>query len=196
MKTNTFICNRQNYYGIYKHDHYIAIERENYGLTWQEANEFCQDEFGTHLASIHTTDEYNSINTMIIELEWDETLDKVWIGLTDMDELTSEGNYIWADGTLYDSNNANWASGEHIQAQDCVAIKLTGNNEWVDKVCSRVFKHFICNRDKTVFEYKDYIGINTHDDDTLSLSYTWDEAETYCQTHYGTNLASIHSSSQ
>ena len=199
VRVNTFICNRPNYYSTYKHDNYIAIEAENYGLNWEEANQFCQDEFDTQLASIHTTDEYNSINTMMIELGWDNDDDddlnyKVWIGLTDIE---NEKTYIWADGTIYDSNNANWASGQGKSSEDCVAMRLSeSNNEWHDYDCEKTFEHFLCNRDKTIFEYKDYIGINTHNNDILSLSYTWDEAETYCQTHYGTNLASIHSAWQ
>ena len=77
--------------------------------------------------------------------------------------IFTEGNYIWMDGTTYNSNN--------INNQDCGALVTYSSNRWADMPCDATYKVFICNRDKTIFEYNDYIGINTHNDDDSTLTH-------------------------
>ena len=70
--------NRPNFYNEHKLDNYIAMEAQNYELTWFEANEIHNIEFGSELASIHSTnksdlgwniDTYISI-TWILCMDW------------------------------------------------------------------------------------------------------------------------------
>ena len=196
IKSNLFVCNRPIVYDYYAYDDFIAVEAE-IGLSWLDAQLVCNDEFGSNLASIHSqVEQYDKIEEVTFEiLKWDENIEEgddteryAWIGAYDSDY---NNNWKWIDNTVW-GGWTNWYSSDPVSSNGeyCGLMNLEDNNKWFDGNCDNKHKRFLCNRAQTEFSYNDYIGINTHDDDN---SFTAIEADEYCQTHYGSHLASIHS---
>ena len=191
VASRAFVCNRANFYDVYEYENFIGVEAEIWSVTWDEANTFCSEEFGTTLASIHSSDEQEEIEHIMDSFGWDNNNYKPWIGFHD---TSSEGNFVWNDGTA--TTYTNWRSGEPNDwstGEDCTGVMGHRNYQWNDMPCDITFPSFICNRHKSVQQYNNFIGINTHSD---NKKYNWEEANNYCSTHYQTTLASIHSSNE
>uniref|UniRef100_M4B0E6 C-type lectin domain-containing protein n=1 Tax=Xiphophorus maculatus TaxID=8083 RepID=M4B0E6_XIPMA len=70
---------------------YIATK-----MTWADAELYCLST-DSNLASIHSLEEQNFVNSMI--KSFDPTQAFTWIGLTD---LHKEGSWMWSDGSKMD----------------------------------------------------------------------------------------------
>ena len=113
-------------------DNYIGSTEE---LNWTDSEAYCLSQFGTHLASIHSDDNFDDAATFV-EAEGRSH----WIGMSD---LATEGVYQWTDGS--NASYFQWDSSEPDEDldTDCVYMKLT-NGRWSDNSCSNV-RPFLCN---------------------------------------------------
>ena len=121
---------------------YHAIER-----VWPEAQQFCQDQFGTDLASVHSEQDQEIITTV-------SNGAKGWIGLHDIDQ---EGTFIWVDGTTFDYGSTLYIlpwrpdrPNDYQGGEDCVMIESQSefNNEWNDLRCTdySIPQPIFCNK--------------------------------------------------
>ena len=94
-----FICNKKPKLTYSSNGNYVMVEKT---LSFNEADEYCQLHFQTHLATIFTQND-------IVELEsLCPSQTDCMIGL-----IGYEGSFIWRDGNAYDSSIiTNWAPGE------------------------------------------------------------------------------------
>jgi len=81
---------------------------------------------GGHLASIADADDNEAV--VAAAYGW-----YVWIGLTDQDDSSTEGSFVWTDGTP--GAYTNWAAGEpnDYNNEDCAL--MTSEGSWVDIAC-------------------------------------------------------------
>ena len=134
---------------------YVGIY-DTRGVTWYEAEAYCNNAFGTNLASIHSSDDLalaraaavaDDIVTRGSEFPLISTATGggAWIGLND---LCSEGDFVWSDGSVVDFTQ--WDSGEPNNAgpEHCVEYflgSLASFSSWNDKECDVERSTFICN---------------------------------------------------
>ncbi|KAL1779413.1 asialoglycoprotein receptor 2 isoform X1 [Sigmodon hispidus] len=112
------------------------------GLTWAEADEYCQLE-NAHLLVINSWEEQKFIlkHTGLFH---------TWIGLTDRD-----GSWKWVDGTEYRNGYRNWAftqpdnwhGHERGGSEDCAEILSDGH--WNDNFCQQV-NRWACEKRRNV----------------------------------------------
>ncbi len=89
----------------------ICYKYINTYLNWTDARQTCQS-FGADLFSITSEAENTALSTIG---------PMSWLGYND---IVSEGNYVWADGTV--SNFTNWADGE--PSNGTYGIAINGDN--------------------------------------------------------------------
>ena len=75
------------------------------GKTWQEAEQYCIDEYGGHLATIHSTEDARALWSMCKS----NNNDYCWIGLRDYDGINQ-----WVKHNLKSSNGLNKIYFFHI----------------------------------------------------------------------------------
>ena len=131
-----FTNTESNYTSVYlKYDSY----------TFYQAKDYCMREYGTSLASVHSsTDETNLMNS-----RYDLSV-KILAGLNDIKsestrfDQTIASSWQWTDGTDYDYA-VNWNSGEPNQAgnEDCIEYFSTGLVN--DFPCINAREQFTCN---------------------------------------------------
>ena len=125
---------------IIKSDNFIYVR--NPTLKYANANRFCQQRFGTDLASVHSDDEMYEITCLVAN-------DVAYIGLDDKGNRGVEGTFTWIDGTSLDYTK--WAPGEPNQHggtnEDCTVTWEDGEY-WNDAPCSYE-QQFVCARPRT-----------------------------------------------
>ena len=183
-----FVCNRNPAYVTYEDDNgYIGINSPTFDLDWYDASEMCQTHFGD-LASINSQQDQINIVNVIDESFGDNNIEDnhVWIGLNDQ---LIEGSFAWSDSTQFSySNWGNNQPNDYNNGQDCVELRTDFSDQWNDQACDYQTSTFVCNQEHTTYESDSYIGVvSTYE------SFTWDEANNYCNDKYSTQLASIHS---
>eukprot|EP01084_Bolivina_argentea_P293141 504133_1 len=122
-----FVCNSCD--GVL--NKYILIQSD---LSWIDADNYCQTQYGTHLASIHSLDTGYDWNEIITQMNISE-IDSVWVGLHD---VNNNGNYTWSDGTFFDDTLSIF---ESLPNGQCVYIdggSINYNN------CNNDNRSFIC----------------------------------------------------
>ena len=136
-------CDNYRYIGVYDDTGYVS---------WQEALQYCQDEVGTQLASIHNdSDNAAALNAAqctganVSNVTSINGGDSIWIGLND---TQSEGTFGWVDGTSLDYSN--WAPGNPSASddnKDCVDYTAA---QWHDRTCNGTDTEkntvWVCNR--------------------------------------------------
>ncbi|CAM9984519.1 unnamed protein product, partial [Heterosigma akashiwo] len=135
-------------------------------LSRDDAQTTCEA-LGGMLASI----DFSDVDIGVLDLTGGTT---AWIGLNDE---STEGTYVWADGTSVDYTN--WNSGEPNDwgdSEDCV--EMTSSGGWNDQSCSTT-QASVCEIPTVLLEYSYY-------SDSLSR----DDAESACEAAGGM-LASI-----
>ena len=112
-------------------------------LSWHVALDFCQNRFGTSLASIHDSTQNNELILAINNAGITGVAQIVWIGLNDID---NENVFVFSDGTPFDFTSElisdNWNGNEH-----CVEVRAT-DGLWRDLACDGtpfVPVGFVCN---------------------------------------------------
>eukprot|EP01083_Nonionella_stella_P023903 66130_1 len=135
----------------------------NSDLNWQEADTYCMDHYNSHLATIHDDDSSQILQYLLGERT-------AWIGLND---INSEGTWVYADGTLChtedgncDSDYAYWYTGYPITGinYDCglmdnIYMLLSGP-------CS-ITRPFICNPPySSLFTIGSYVKLKARGCDT------------------------------
>ena len=137
---------------------YIGVYAPS-GINWYNALSYCQSEFGTSLASIHSENDQIAASDATyaatpFSVESESFL--AWIGLNDY--FDNDGTFSWSDGTSFNYNY--WGSGEPNSASGhCVTIQgltstrypLTNgvNGPWNDWSCSNTPYAFVCNSNVT-----------------------------------------------
>ena len=125
---------------------YIGV---NMSLNWSEAENYCLDTFGTHLATITSENENGKLRMARTEAGI-ATSSRLWFGFNDLD---SEGTWEWTDGT--DVSCTNWCPGkpnDGSSGQDCssmypsTSIQSSYNTTWDDNFCYNEYP-FVCNKD-------------------------------------------------
>ena len=133
-------------------------------------------EYGTELATILNERENTYVRTAATYAADIGEGESLWIGMNDIDD---EGNWdYWNDGT-YSGEFKNWYASDPDNAgtgQNCAAMYGVDTNEWIDSECESNY-YFVCNCHL-------YIAVD--------IKMNWTQANDYCQTQYGTNLAIIH----
>merc|ERR1719464_2001308 len=83
----------------------------NLARQWEVAEIYCQDIYGTNLASIHSQSQQDEATATC-----DDNV-KCWIGLNDRDV---EGIWKWSDGTAVDIEF--WSDEKRLAFQDCANL--------------------------------------------------------------------------
>jgi len=97
-------------------------------MSWQQAEEWCLANYGTHLASIHSEEESAEAN--------DICTSQCWLGGTCQNG--DHGDWVWTDSSAWDYTH--WAGGQPddywgaTSGDDCV--QQYGSGPWGDQKCS------------------------------------------------------------
>jgi len=99
-----------------------------------DGEQFCQDQFGSHLASIHNEAQNAEIHSIINGI--------AWVGSND---ISTEGTWVWTDNS--DNSYSNWYPGQpdNWRDGDCVNIGYLWTRRWDDDACS-LHHPFVCNQ--------------------------------------------------
>ena len=113
LKAHTFTKNNGFYISVYNN-------ATAYNYNWYESKDYCMINYGSSLASIHSSTDFTNLNNSRANAKWSG-----WIGLNDVKD---ESEWEWSDGTLYDYD-VNWAPTEpndqtyyNPDGQDCVHL--------------------------------------------------------------------------
>lgn len=118
------------------------------GLSWTEAEKYCEQIEGGHLLSIRTRKESRWVTERIRQIRQIIGFSKFWIGASDFGH---EGTFQWSDDTNNRPINfTSWATGEpsvhntNNLREDCVAIQADPEwGKWSDERCV-IATPFIC----------------------------------------------------
>ena len=180
-------------------------------VSWNQA-EACCVAWGGHLASIHSA----GVNSVLNDIRIRDRI--TWIGLND---IASEGNFVWTDGSSYDYSNFDTASGNPSNSrgnENCVHFFSQNYNglTWNDCDCDELgWNHptsYICQKSKLfvvycvkfnqkilcleIIPYLDKsrcdLTLNGKCYISVNAATNWQTAEDTC-VEWGGHLASIHS---
>ena len=160
---------------------YYLIQKE---MVWQDAENYCIDTCNSNLASIHSSDMFNSLLTLINN----STTGNIWIGLFDTNSNASVHEWQWSDGTSFDYGNtfkiSPWLPGEpSFENQNCVNLWLNAldgveNWDWDNQYCTNGYQ-FICN---SCYPKYHYLSENL---------VTWDKGVTFCDERCSSSTLAI-----
>ncbi|XP_069478438.1 lectin-like [Ambystoma mexicanum] len=126
---NEWSCNNSNNY------RYIPSPK-----TWVEAEIYCQNlQPGGHLASVHSLEENNFIQQLVLEKAKSNV--HIWIGASD---TYKDRTFMWTDGTVWDFQK--WYPGEPNNAggrEPCLQFNFGNPGIWNDSQCSGSLP-FVC----------------------------------------------------
>eukprot|EP01083_Nonionella_stella_P147779 466816_1 len=177
----SFICNAPTQEVHSANDKYIWVGPSI--TDWFTAESFCNTQYGTSLASIHSA----SDNTEISSLCANSAESACYMGLNDQ---SVEASFVWVDGSNRDFTASTFPLDNHDHGgydEDCMIVYTDGS--WGDTPCHTSHPYsFICNAPtQEVHSVNDkYIWVGPSITD-------WFTAESFCETKYGTTLASVHS---
>ncbi|KAI5612769.1 macrophage mannose receptor 1-like, partial [Silurus asotus] len=112
--------------------------------TWHEALEACAHK-GSHLMSIMNFHERTWVSTQLGHSIF-------WIGLND---IASEGNWEWSDGSIYYPYLEYWRPGQpdnYDDNEDCAQADGNSNGRWNDEHCTAQ-RQYICKRDNRTLRF-------------------------------------------
>jgi len=122
----------------------VSISTNGYHLSttpldWSSANEYCQYQCNSNLASIHTSAEYFIAQEVIAN---NGITEPVWIGLNN---ANNPDTFEWSDSSGLTSSN--WDDQQpdlSSTTKHCVAINPLNNNKWFNTESSNEYP-FLCN---------------------------------------------------
>ena len=172
----------------------LAIITNSYHLSLNslnqpQAEQYCIDHCNSHLASIHSDEDYESIVNLIQRtITSDNTIDgvdtDVYVGLF---RPNSSSPWQWMDGSAFDYNGSTSSYAWDLGEDNCIVIEGASDSEPYrlnDAECDLDDQIFICN---------DCYGLITKyaaiDDGERSQ----DEQSQKCLSMFNTSLASIRS---
>ena len=146
---------------ITEYKNYISVYFYDKVFNWFEAKDFCMRNFGSSLASIHSSsDESDVINSRFDNGTYEPNI-KTWIGMNDIktdsklyDQSVNGSNvtWQWSDGTPYDYSPTWKDSGEpsgfwYGKAEDCIALYPQGTLN--DFTCNSTYHthQFVCGEE-------------------------------------------------
>jgi len=98
--------------------------------SWQEAENECAREAGSHLTNIIDRAEQAYVTLLMKENQVD-----LWIGLTDKENA---GRYLWTDSTTV--RFTNWGPGmPSVMTGGCVHLDYSKYGQWSDKKCDAAY---------------------------------------------------------
>ncbi|XP_036967732.1 type-2 ice-structuring protein-like isoform X2 [Acanthopagrus latus] len=108
-------------------------------MTWANAEKHCQTQ-GGNLASVHSFEEHNAIQSMIQGQMMGYPL--TWLGGYD---ATQEGTWFWSDGTPFTINY--WAPGQPDNRANahCLLMNFGDEKKFDDQPCD-YSKSFVCGK--------------------------------------------------
>ena len=120
---------------------YILLYNDGLGIGWQDAENYCIDNYRSHLASLHSP----SDNDSLVQLRDNNGLSGNigWIGLSDVDE---ENNWVWSDGSPYNYSHFSEYEPNGGSSENCVNVVIYGDlGRWNDNPCTGNVLVFWCN---------------------------------------------------
>ena len=157
-------------------------------LTWYDADNYCKYQYNTSLASIHSSEENEQARILCDSIAEYPYL--CYIGLNDFENErnTSKNGWVWNDGSDY--NYQNWyPSQPENPNEDCVDIH-PHDGKWSSTGGSTgcwYKRYFLCNLPIIEPSENYIVGL---------IKMSWNDANNYCQSEYGTTLASIHTAEE
>eukprot|EP01084_Bolivina_argentea_P044482 81846_1 len=117
---------------------YIRFENVD---NWAGAESYCVNQCGSHLASIHSQNDWNDV----LNLGKDPNNKDIWIGLN---EPNGNNLFEWSDNTSWDFghtfNNTPWKYDQPNDSGATCVLIFGGARLWGDSPCNLV-RPFICN---------------------------------------------------
>ncbi|XP_036420229.1 C-type mannose receptor 2-like [Colossoma macropomum] len=165
---------------------FFAIEK-----TWEEAESTCE-EYGAHLASVHSENEDSFIKRLIYNQAGSDR--PSWLGGYNSHMVPQR--WYWTDESAFDFSP--WTQGQPDGSGHCLQTNYKGG--WDDLNCNSKIP-FVCARRirKGTAENKQSGAINSgwtqygpRQFMFFAIKKTWEEAESTCE-EYGAHLASVHS---
>ena len=144
----------QTAFNEYEYGDYIAVY-PNGGMgdvTWNNSLIYCQETYGTSLASIHSASDNSDARAAANGVGITDGLLIVWIGLSD---LLNESVFIWTDGTNVDYTNWDVSNPSNSGGDEHCAHLMVDDGEWNDLECEPPYGAtwqpggFICNAPTT-----------------------------------------------
>ena len=104
-------------------------------MTWNEAENWCLNEYGVHLVSIHNDDE-NTASQSACGL-----INDCWIGAR---RNENQSDFVWSDGTGFDLNVENasiwdqrYFNDSNVTNSYCVVL---ADYEWIETECDELYR--------------------------------------------------------
>ena len=151
-------------------------------LTWEEAEYYCENYRGGHLATITSQEEQDFIQNNLLSDNHHGYL----IGGTDKDQ---EGTWKWVTGEPF--GYTNWHSGQpdnytgnHADGE-CYLEIYPATDKWNDFYYDSYHRGFICEIETEKFEPINTITYNGHLYELYNCNITYGEAENYCRWNGG-----------
>lgn len=150
-------------------DYILATWKER-TMDWNAAEQYCQDTYESHLA------------TMLTQQDYDHSYNYSYFGgfngLNDRDE---NGQYQWIDGTPCDHPDNSPLCSEYFEANDDIpgycSLIPWGGHKSTESLCTTDYNQFFCNKVRSYVYVKE--------------AKSYKDAEKYCQETYQTHLATI-----
>lgn len=125
----------------------------NLEKSWYEANLYCNETYGTRLATIQSLSDNNAVR-IAAALASINSGEDIWIGYIDIGsngswEWSNSDNYNMDDFTLWhgDTNEPNYDHDDIENISDsCAHLEPGYNDEWADYSCTTKW-YFVCDLD-------------------------------------------------
>eukprot|EP01084_Bolivina_argentea_P147636 258273_1 len=138
--------------------------------TWEDAEALCLSKYNTHLASIHSEEDNKKIE-YICKHGNDGIGNFCWIGLKNIGEVRTNGEFEWSDGSNFDYSN--WVVGTEDKefpnfSGDCVLMTMKHEGApWNDRKCDFGVEKYICNAPPNYEFLRCYVGDQEDPSDNL-----------------------------
>ncbi len=163
---------------------YIVYYDSAQGRYWSEAEFFALNNFGTHLASVHSLAELSEIEQLVADAGV-PSFENVWIG--GYESPPDSENFLNIDGTPWDF--AAWAVFEPNPGEDCVGLGPSGSGGIADFSCSPKFAAMVINKPDSAPGEVPASGtpllVATNQLDSTHLDFSWGVACGDNVSHYG-----------